>query len=105
MADDGSDIRPTSRARKFFSQQLLLIKECVMSSKLRGSEQLNMECCGVAPLTREEIEQVAGGSIASWYTVFLIGIPWPELFNTQLPSVNPAGRRGGGAGGGGEPRT
>lgn len=66
-----------------------------MSSKLRGSEQLNMECCGVEPLTREEIEQVAGGAIASWYTVFPRGIPWPELFNTQLPTVNPAVQLGG----------
>src|SRR3569623_973751 len=95
MAADGSDIRPTSRARKFFSQQLLLIKESVMSSKLRGSEQLEMECCGVESLSLEEIVQVAGGAIASWYTGFPKGIPWPELFNTQLPSVNPAVQLGG----------
>lgn len=63
-----------------------------MSTKLRGSEQLKMQCGDYQALTREEIEQVAGGaSVASWYTVFPKGIPWPELLvQNQFPTTNPA---------------
>lgn len=63
-----------------------------MSTKLRGSEQLRMQCGDYETLTREEIEQVAGGaSVSGWYTVFPKGIPWPELLvQNQFPATNPA---------------
>lgn len=51
-----------------------------MTDKQRGSDQLKMQCTGeLQTLTREEIEQVAGGAGFSYYTVFPKGIPWPEL--------------------------
>src|SRR3569832_2459756 len=56
-----------------------------MSEKLRGSEQLKMQCGSeLQTLTREEIEQVAGGAGFSYYTVFPKGIPWPELLMQKL---------------------
>lgn len=66
-----------------------------MSDKLRGSDQLHMQCGDVQALTREEIEQVAGGASAGLYVVFPKGIPWPELLmKNQLPTVNPVAQLG-----------
>lgn len=56
-----------------------------MTKKPRGSDQLKMQCSGeLQALTREEIEQVAGGAGFSYYTVFPKGIPWPELLMPGL---------------------
>lgn len=64
-----------------------------MSKEIRGSEKLKRECSGRL-LSKEELEQVAGGVSASavlgTYRVFPIGIPWPELLQTKIPTVDPA---------------
>src|SRR3569832_2445534 len=66
-----------------------------MSEKLRGSEQLKMQCGSeLQTLTREEIEQVAGGAGFSYYTVFPKGIPWPELLMQNQLDTSPIAQVG-----------
>lgn len=63
-----------------------------MKNGQRGSDKLRANCSGVETLTREELEQVAGGaSFDGIWRVFPRGIPWPELFhNSPLKTVNEA---------------
>jgi hypothetical protein len=67
-----------------------------MSTKLRGSDQLKMQCGDIHALTREEIEKVAGGG-AIFASYFPRGIPWPDLFTkyNQTPVTIPVNQLGG----------
>ena len=58
-----------------------------MTDKIRGSDQLKLNCSSFSALTQEEVMQVAGG-LNSIYLPFPRGIPWPELFVT-IPQINP----------------
>ena len=51
-----------------------------MTDKIRGSDQLKLNCANFSALTQEELLQVAGGFGSIYLTSFPRGIPWPELF-------------------------
>ena len=62
-----------------------------MTDKVRGSDQLKLDCSSFSELTQEELLQVAGGGAYStniYLRPFPHGIPWPEWFST-LPGINP----------------
>ena len=62
-----------------------------MSKEIRGSEKLKRECTGRL-LSREELEQVAGGFglnlPQTTYRIFPNGIPWPDLFKPVVPEID-----------------
>ncbi len=62
-----------------------------MTDKIRGSDQLKLNCASFAALTQEELMQVAGGLYGSGsisLRPFPQGTPWPEPFVT-IPQFNP----------------
>ena len=69
-----------------------------MSKELRGSEKLMAGCSGVSTLSPDELEQVAGGRLASsplssYWRVFPHGVPWPDIFNVgELEKIGQGGQ-------------
>lgn len=59
-----------------------------MIDKIRGSDQLKLDCASFSALTQEELMQVAGGFGSIYLRPFPQGIPWPELFVT-IPQFDP----------------
>ena len=59
-----------------------------MTDKIRGSDQLKLNCASFSALTQEELMQVAGG-LGTSYSLrpFPQGQPWPDLFVT-LPQLD-----------------
>ncbi len=49
-----------------------------MSEKTRGSDQLKQQRPGLSMLTPEELDQVTGGALLTWYKdYFPLGTPHP----------------------------
>lgn len=62
-----------------------------MTEKVRGSDQLKLNCSSFSTLTQEELMQVAGGlhnGGSFLIRPFPQGIPWPDLF-VNMPQFNP----------------
>lgn len=58
-----------------------------MSDNSRGSDKLKMQCNGCEPVALEQLEQVTGGLLGSYYTVFPKGIPWPQIYGGYFNQV------------------
>ncbi|MCB1801235.1 MAG: hypothetical protein KDI82_06070 [Gammaproteobacteria bacterium] len=60
-----------------------------MKTEKRGSEKLMQGCTSLNTLSREELEQVAGGALLGggtsiYWKQFPHGIPWPEIFKVNV---------------------